>query len=500
MKKSATLFAMLAFHGSAFAADMALKTPIPAPDESAPTWAGLYGGVDAGWGWTTANATGTAAGAVAADFAARIPPFAANADGGLFGLQLGYNWEAARWIFGLEADVDAASLLGSQQSRIPIPGNGDIGYHFGERVTGLASLRGRIGYSTGPGLLYVAGGPAWQKATAQMTVCDTSFGGCSASNYDFTSSGWTIGGGYEWMFAPHWSARAEYRYYAFNAGRADTATVVSPGLVGGTFTTNPARQNINVALLALDYHVTASTDKDVGAAAAVPTKALAAADANWSGLYGGVNGGWGWTSANGTATPSGAVTGLLGTFVPPLSVKNEGGLLGLQLGYNWQTGPWIFGLEGDTDAASISGTQQTLFVDAGGFEADLTGQDRVNWLATLRGRLGYNIGPGLLYATGGAAWENAGIKTTVCSGNLGECALLNYSFTKPGWALGGGYEWMVARQWSVRAEYLHYGFAAGPAGSAAFSTTFGVPGLLTVAPTRQDIDVLRLGLNYHFTP
>jgi hypothetical protein len=55
---------------------------------------------------------------------------------------------------------------------------------------------------------------------------------------------------------------------------------------------------------------------------------------------------------------------------------------------------------------------------------------------------------------------------------------------------------MIARQWSARAEYLHYGFA-GSSASAAFTNTGALPGTLTLAIGRQDIDTVRVGLNYH---
>ena len=482
----------------ALAADMPARLPTKAPAAVVSTWSGFYGGANAGWGWTEADATATATGTNGANLGP-IPPFSAKANGGLLGLQLGYNWQTGPWVFGFEADWDAASIFGSQQLVFIDAGGFDAAFQFQARVNWLATLRGRIGYSTGPGLLYVTGGAAWENATVRMMGCETTAGPCAASDYNFTKSGWVVGGGYEWMFARHWSVRPEYLYYAFNAGRADTAPFVGLN-AAGSLTTNPARHDVHVARLALNYHF--GDFAAVGAlAAAKPaaTNPSAALDFNWSGFYGGVNAGWGWTEADATAAASGAVvtSGRLGTFLPAISFKADGGLLGLQLGYNRQTGSWIFGIEGDWDAASITGSQQSFFADGHGAGAGLNSEDRVNWLATLRGRIGYSMGPGLIYVTGGAAWQDRRIKTMVASASIGESAFVDYTFTKSGWVAGVGYEWMFARRWSARGEYLHYGFAAGPAGGAAFSTTFGVPGTLMVAPARQDIDVVRLGLNYH---
>src|SRR5581483_673353 len=95
------------FRGEALAADMPARLSAKAPVIVSPTWSGFYAGINAGWGWSTAKATGSAAGPVAADFAG-IPPLSANANGGLFGFQLGYNWQIASWVLGMEGDIDAA--------------------------------------------------------------------------------------------------------------------------------------------------------------------------------------------------------------------------------------------------------------------------------------------------------------------------------------------------------------------------------------------------------
>src|SRR5207253_10286637 len=102
--------------------------------------------------------------------------------------------------------------------------------------------------------------------------------------------------------------------------------------------------------------------------ARIPTKAPIAVVSTWSGFYGGVNAGWGWMTADATATATGATGANLGP-IPPFSAKANGGLLGILVGYNWQTGPWVYGFEADADASSIAGTQDLVFIDAGGFDA-----------------------------------------------------------------------------------------------------------------------------------
>jgi opacity protein-like surface antigen len=329
-------------------------------------------------------------------------------------------------------------------------------------------------------------------------------GFCTASKFDSIKSGWIVGGGYEWMLAPRWSLRAEYLHYVFGAGRTNTSSFISGPVFGGggptTLMIAPSLQNVDVARLALNYHFANAGGEHAFAAAGSMNRAVAALP--WSGFYAGVNAGWGWSSTKGTATPAGAVAGplFIDGAIPPFSAHENGGLLGVNLGYNWQNGPWLLGIEGDLNAASITGNGQSLFLEGGGIlESGLHVENRVKWLATLRGRIGTSIRAGLLYTTGGAAWEQRTLKVSQFSGSTGEAALADYNFAKLGWVVGGGYEQTLAEHWSVRAEYLHYAFGSGPTQSTAYVNTAGLAGTLTIAPSRQDIDVVRVGLNRHFT-
>ncbi|WP_442780723.1 outer membrane protein [Bradyrhizobium sediminis] len=134
----------------------------------------------------------------------------------------------------------------------------------------------------------------------------------------------------------------------------------------------------------------------------------------------------------------------------------------------------------------------------------------INWLASLRGRLGYSWGSSLFYVTGGAAWANISYRadsadaTWVCNGGGGGGAGCSYpaSFdsTKTGWAVGAGYEAMITANWSLRAEYLYYSFG-GTTASAA-----GTPAAAcqvadcsaTYIFSATDIHTARVGVNYRF--
>jgi len=137
---------------------------------------------------------------------------------------------------------------------------------------------------------------------------------------------------------------------------------------------------------------------DLGVRAAAPPPAPIAVAPTWTGFYAGVNGGWGWTDFHTSQTPFGAtaIADIGGSFSNRSSI--DGGVAGGQLGYNWQAGNWVFGVEGDFDGASISGAQTGVFPSLLGGPGATNGFEvygNINWLASIRGRLGYTWGPQL---------------------------------------------------------------------------------------------------------
>jgi outer membrane immunogenic protein len=163
---------------SAFAADLPVKAPY-APAPVLPTWTGFYAGVNVGGAWANGgNGTG-------------------DVGGVLGGGQLGYNWQAGQFVFGVEGDFQ-----GTTQKK-----SGTIGaVSFEEKLPWLATLRGRVGYAPGPFMFYVTGGAAWVNYEVNLSS------GAASISDNTTQSAWTIGGGVEWMFLPHWSTKVEYLY------------------------------------------------------------------------------------------------------------------------------------------------------------------------------------------------------------------------------------------------------------------------------------------------
>jgi outer membrane immunogenic protein len=175
---------------------------------------------------------------------------------------------------------------------------------------------------------------------------------------------------------------------------------------------------------------------------------------SWTGFYIGINGGGGFGNSEFSAPLSSG------------SFDTSGGLVGGTLGYNWQTGPWVWGLEGDIDWSNIRGSS--------GCGIGLTCETRNDWLGTFRGRLGYAIDTFMPYITGGLAAGN--IKTTVAG--------LETDDTRAGWTLGAGLEASFGGPWSAKVEYLYVDL--GDADTALGGTA------------DFKANVVRAGLNYRF--
>jgi outer membrane immunogenic protein len=185
---------------------------------------------------------------------------------------------------------------------------------------------------------------------------------------------------------------------------------------------------------------------------------------NWSGFYVGINGGYGW----GTSSWSSAVT--------TGSPKPKGALAGGTLGYNYQTGAWVWGLEGDFDASWIKGTDTTGTGDCAGAGCET----RNTWLATARGRVGYAWDRWMPYITGGAALGS--LKMTPAPGT-------STTQTKVGWTVGAGLEYAFMGPWSAKIEYLYADLGKSTCGAA----TCGIDTDVTFKT-----NIIRVGVNYRF--
>jgi outer membrane immunogenic protein len=271
----------------------------------------------------------------------------------------------------------------------------------------------------------------------------------------------------------------------------------------------------------------------------------------WTGFYVGLNAGYTFSDSNSIWVNS----SVLAIGGPPVSIVgntlvaaaaaatqsallpggNNGGFIGGgQIGYNWQfASNFVAGVEADIQGVaasrgwnSVTGAT-SLFPQfpAGDFWASqIQASKSLDYLGTVRGRIGYLFTPTLLvYGTGGLAYGGVNTGLNITSGPVGPVAPIifgpmfgssAFSDTRVGWTAGGGLEWMFMPNWSAKVEYLYYdlgsvalnstplaslgtgfGFGAPFAGALAGRLAFATS---VAASTRFNGHIIRAGVNYHF--
>ena len=223
---------------AASAADMALKAP-PPPPAPAWSWTGCYAGIEGGgvWGKQSVTNIDTVTGVNGGPITNVSPR------GGLFGGTVGCNYQMTNIVIGIENDLSWDGLRGSANDQPPF----NIGFTHGLSTSWLDTLRGRVGVVVGSGLLYATGGAAFtaikDTATGVAATVPPTISGTTST------TGWTAGGGIEYMFAPQWSAKAEYLYVRFPTihDAFDTAT-------GGLYSGASTRLTENILRVGINYH------------------------------------------------------------------------------------------------------------------------------------------------------------------------------------------------------------------------------------------------------
>jgi outer membrane immunogenic protein len=229
---------------ASYAADLPVKAPPMAP-AVAFTWTGFYIGANLGGAWSKFDGTSSIAGnAFIAD--TTLSGSSSNTSGVIGGGQVGYNWQFNNFVLGIEADIQ-----GSSQNRTDTFVCGIACTLTNEaRLNSFATVRGRIGFTPWErSLIYFTGGWAWMNASDTVTL---NLGAASAS-FDTSNSrsGWTVGGGWEYMFLDHWSAKVEYLY--LRSEDIDGSTTLPAVLGGGTLAATGHFTN-NVVRVGVNYH------------------------------------------------------------------------------------------------------------------------------------------------------------------------------------------------------------------------------------------------------
>ncbi|WP_036281100.1 outer membrane protein [Methylocystis sp. ATCC 49242] len=254
----------------------------------------------------------------------------------------------------------------------------------------------------------------------------------------------------------------------------------------------------------------------------------------WTGFHVGLNAGGTWDSSQNVSiasaplfqggafgpAPWSAAAALGATGV--LGASGNGGFIGGgQIGYTWQFHRNIVaGVEADIQgiASGVGGGSLTttvpVMLPAAPFPSAntvMSASRSLDYLGTVRGRIGYLFSPTLLlYGTGGLAYGGVSLNVTgLQSFTLGTPGFIttgfggsSFSDTRVGWSAGGGLEWMFWPNWSAKAEYLYYDLGSVRTNAGLTTTVLATGALVwangTQAQARFDGHVVRAGVNYHF--
>jgi outer membrane immunogenic protein len=211
------------------------------------------------------------------------------------------------------------------------------------------------------------------------------------------------------------------------------------------------------------------------------------------------------------------------------STKINGPIGGLQAGYNWQQGNFLVGIETDIQAAGQKGNENFIATFPTGVSfngipvigaLNTSYEQKLTWLGTLRGRVGFTSHGWLVYATGGLAYGRVEIDGSVTgfglcgAGGFKTCPVASFgpSATRAGWTVGAGVEMILTDNWSWKVEYLHVDLGTIDTTFTTLPGCFGgqVPGggagCIGVGPgtgsvrSRITDEIVRLGINYRFAP
>jgi outer membrane immunogenic protein len=186
---------------------------------------------------------------------------------------------------------------------------------------------------------------------------------------------------------------------------------------------------------------------------------------NWTGFYLGINAGYGWGTSDWTVAA-----------VNALSAKPKGWMVGATLGYNYQIGSVVLGIEGDFDWADIKSSDTCIIA--------VTCDTKSSYLGTVRARFGYAFDRWLPYITAGGAFGD--VKADVTAPGVA----LSSSKNQIGWTVGGGVEYAFVGNWSAKLEYLYVDLGS-------YDTGFSAPLAATNVNFKEN--VVRAGLNYKFS-
>jgi outer membrane immunogenic protein len=414
---------------------VAADLPVKAPPRKAPviapySWTGWYIGANAGYG--VGQKQGTFASSLG------IETFNAMPAGGFGGGQLGFNYQFGSFVLGAETDIQGAGISDTRTCLLGcIPGSSAL---IDQKLNWFGTTRARVGLANGPVLTYVTAGAAYGGTETGLT---TTFGGVTnALSTTTTKTGWVWGTGVEAALAGNWTAKAEYLY--LNLGSSAVASAATGVLA--------VKNQEQIFRGGINYHFGPDQSAAIG-----PIY-------NWAGLF--VGGTFGYGIGRNDSTFIIPAANAEAFFLSPRGFDG-GGIIG----YNWQFGSWVLGVDADFQGSTGSGYLTCVNLCSG--VGATTIDQKLSWFGTARGRLGYAVGPALFYATGGAAFGE--VKESIAQPATGNAS---FSHSKSGFAVGGGIEnkldlfGLLGPNWTTRTEYLYIDLGS-------INDTFGAAQTLT---------------------
>ncbi len=466
MQKFLIAAALVVTTANAEAADLAAriafkKAPVAA---TAYDWTGVYAGVNVGLAVGGEGRSGLDV----LGFGGSFETFNLASLGAVGGGQTGYNYQFGNWVIGAEADIQG--IGNDKHSNCVLTCNALNGAMLSEDMQWFGTVRGRVGYASGPILNYFTAGFAYGGVTTTNT--ERLLGATGSFTSDRIKTGYTLGSGIEAALGGNWTGKIEYLY-------------VDLGSSTNTFTFAGIPHVLNTEVRESIFR--AGVNYRFGGKGQLLAFTPAA---NWAGFYAGGNGGSGIARDATTHTVAGGA--LNNSF--DLAPRGYNG--GLQAGYNWQSGNIVYGVETDIQYSTQETDRSCLATCTPISSAAF--RQKLDWFGTARGRIGYGVGPTLFYATGGFAYGEVKTRVTENLVGFGTNGTASFKDIRAGWTLGAGvetplelFDWVKPGQWSVKTEYLYVDL-----GSA--SNSYNLNGVAHTLTTEETNHIFRTGANYHF--
>jgi outer membrane immunogenic protein len=326
-----------------------------------------------------------------------------------------------------------------------------------------------------------------------------------------TKAGWAAGAGFETHLSGNLTGKVEYLYLDF--GRVSTAAInpLNSTPIAVSFDSRVTDHIVRVGLNYKFDPTSAVYAAPTNAKSPMLSKAPVRAALTWAGPYVGATIGYGVGKSKTDTAFSGPASGAQ-LFATSASPNLDGAIGGAQAGYNWVAGIWLAGIEGDLNYSvqraklnvvcpgAICNPALIGVVGDPSVIANFEDGQKLEWFATLRGRVGMTVTPdAIAYVTGGLAVGEVMTAGTVFGfdpfGNPVNTIVSSHN-TKAGYAVGGGLEGRVVGNWTAKIEYLYLDLGTLTTIPAT------APGATTAAAFTSRItdNLLRVGVNYKFDP